>query len=446
MRLVNIGIAAAALSALTIASTGAALADIAIKGKTAPQVDPRRTTSGAKITAETDPGADVKGEQDDKRLADSYQPKGVELGLFLLMPKIETEEQYNSNVFATRNDVKSDLLTVVRPEMTLRSRFSEHELSIHALAEKYLYRKFTADNRLDYAADVNGRYDVQAGTEVTGFAQYFSRHEDRSSPDEAGGLNPTPTAGIVGRLGGKHESGRYIFAAEVATQRLTFERVTTGTGTIVPNEDRDRWDLDGKVRGSYEMFPGYAAVTQVSANTKRYDQSHDRNGYERSSSGYRVEAGIGLDISQLLRGDFLVGYLAQDYLDPRFKDPQGLSLRATFNWTPDKLTIVVPTLERSVSETTKAGASGLVRTSGSVLVRHELARNILLSGYTSAAYSESVGVKSADWTYEGRLKATYALAPEAYIGTEAAYKFKDTLNDATGFRQTIVSVRLGLQL
>jgi hypothetical protein len=423
-----------------------AQAQIKVQGATAPSSDPRRAASGAKVTAEAAPEQDTTGQHDEKRVSESYQPKGVDLGMFLLLPKLENDVTFNSNVFATSAGAKSDFVNTIRPEFTLRSRFAQHELGVRMLAEKYLYRTYKRDNHLDFQADVNGRYDVQAGTELTLFSQYFSRHEDRSSPDEAGGVTPTPTQGFISRLGGKHEMGRYVLSGDLTLQRLTFERVNTSAGTSVPNNDRDRWEIEGKLRGSYEMFPGYAAVTQISANNRDYDDAFDRNGYQRSSRGYRVEGGIGVDISQLLRGDFLVGYLSQNYRDQRFTDPSGLSVRATFNWTPDKLMIVVPSLERTVAETTRAGTSSQVRTTGSVLVRYEAARNIVLSGFLSAAYSENSGQSPTDWLYEGRVRGIYSFTRELFVGAEAVHKLKDVQGETGGYRQSTLMLRLGLQL
>lgn len=423
-----------------------AQAQIKVQGATSPSVDPRRVTAGAKVTAEAGADQDAAGQHDEKRLSDSYQPKGVDLGQFLLLPKLESDVTFNSNVFATDTDAKSDVVKTVRPELALRSRFAQHELNLRMMAEQYFYRTYTRDNHLDFQTDVTGRYDVEAGAEATLFTQYFSRHEDRSSPDEAGGLKPTPTQGLISRLGGKQELGRYTFSGDVTAQRLTFDRVETSTGATIPNDDRDRLEIEGRLRGSYEMFPGYAAVVQASTNKRSYDDSFDRNGYQRSSHGHRVEGGIGVDISQLLRGDFLVGYLSQNYRDPRFTDPSGLSVRATFNWTPDKLLIVVPTLERTVAETTRAGASSQVRTTGSVLVRYEAARNILLSGYLSAAYSENAGQQATDWLYEGRLRGIYSFTPEFFVGAEAVQKTKKVQDENGGYQQTTLMLRLGLQL
>lgn len=411
------------------------------------QTDPRRQGSGANVTKELDPEDNAKGSRSDaERVHDSYQAKGVEMGQFLFLPKLETDLLYNSNLYATKTDVRGEFLSVIRPELKLRSRFKEHALNVSLMAEQYLHRRYHRDNRTDLQAEVDGRYDFSSNTQANYFGQLFARHEDRGSPDDVRGLSPTPASGIINRGSVKHQFGRYTVLGEVGVDRRAFGKVDTAAGPSISNSDRDRVELIGRLRGSYEMFPGYAFVTEVSANDRIYDSSRDRNGFDRNSHGYRVESGIGVDISQLVRGDFLVGYFAQNYRDQRFKDPNGFSLRATFNWTPTPLTIVVPSLERSVNETTTFGASSMVRNSFSVTVRHELERNIVLTGYGTVAYDQLTGINSQNaWSYEARGRAIYAFTPELFTGGEIAYRSKHSELSSSSYNQTIFMLRLGLQ-
>jgi len=444
---------ARALTALgvfaTLTAAQLAFADPAaaqVRGATQPKEDPRRHGSGAKITTEVDAEDKAKNRADSERLHDSYQPKGVDFGQFLFLPKIELDETYNTNLFATQTDERGDFVTTIRPELKLRSRFKEHALNLSLLAEQYLHRRFTRDNRTDMQLDVDGRYDFSSDTQANYFGQLFSRHEDRGSPDDVRGLEPTPIRGFVNRGGFKHQFGRYTVLSEIGVDRRVFGNVSTAAGTTIRNGDRDRWELLARLRGSYEMFPGYAAVAEVSGNRRRYDDALDRSGFDRNSYGYRVESGVGVDLSQLVRGDFLVGYFAQNYRDARFKDPQGLSVRATFNWTPTTLTIVVPSFERSVNETTTQNASGMVRNAFSLTVRHELERNIILTGYGSVAYDQMSGVKNRDaWTYEGRARVIYAFTPELYTGAEVGHRNKRSQAETESFTQTTFMLRLGLQ-
>lgn len=415
-------------------------------GATSADKDPRRTRPGANVTKETNP-EDRTTKTDDERVHDSYQPKGIDLGQYLLLPKLEIDEFYNTNLYATRDNRRSDFVTVVRPEVKLRSRFKEHALNVSLMAERFRHNRQHKEDRLDLQAEIDGRYDFSSETQANVFQQFFSRHEDRGSPDDAGGTEPAATRGFVNRTNVKHQFGRFTTIGEVGIDRRLFDNVPTSLGTVIPNRDRDRWELLSRGRLAYELFPGYAAVTEISANQRRYDQDRDRNGYDRNSWGYRAEAGIGVDISNLIRGDFLVGYFAQDYRDQRLRDPRSVSVRAVFNWTPSTLTIVVPSLERTVTETTTSGSSALVRTGASLNVRHELERNIVLSSYTSVFYDEQIGVSGNNaWSYEVRLRGTYAFTPEFFVGGEVAERIKRSQAASSSFNQSIVMMRLGLQL
>lgn len=409
--------------------------------------DTRRPGAGAaKITAPNDGASDDAGKGDPERVDDSYQPKGIDLGNFLLLPQIETELSYNTNVFAQESSQKGDFITRIAPEFRLRSRFSSHALNFTGRLEKYLFREYSSDNHLDALALIDGRYDIERNWEVNVVSENFRRSEDRGSPDDVGGDKPTLTYGTVNRLGTKYQAGRYTFGGEFSANRRIFEDVDTSAGTTINNGDRNRWEYQALGRGSYEMFPGYLAVLEASANKREYDSRLDDAGFNRSSNGYRIETGIGLDISQLIRGDFLVGYFQQNYEDSRYKDPRGPSMKATFNWTPSRITVVVPSIERSVLETTTVRAAAMIRTGASVLVRHEYQRNIVLTGYGAVNYDEYEGINQASVTYETRARVVYALAPEYYVGGEIGYRRRNSEIDGQSYGQGVVAIRFGLRM
>jgi hypothetical protein len=436
------------LAVLGLGMAAPSAARAASSGQSGPQLDPRRAHSGAKVTAETAPAErdEKKASDDSERTHDSYQPKGIELGPFLFLPKIDTDLIYNSNFYASQKDPKAELTTVVRPELKFRSRFDEHAINMALLVEQYLNKTYSHDDRLDLDFNIDGRYDYSDNLQVTSFIDLYSRHEERGSPNDAGGREPTPTQGLMGKLGFRQLLGKYLVGGDFTTQRMLYDDVQTSIGTPIVNTDRNRSEWDGRLRTGYEFFPGYAAIVDIGANTRQYDQEYDRNGYARSSFGGRLEAGVAVDLSQLIRGDFLVGYLYQNYQDARFEDPSGISLRASFNWTPTTLTIVVPTLERTVTETTTLGASAMIRNGGSLLVRHELERNIILTGFTSAYYDQYATLNQTSWSYEARFRAIYAFMPEFYIGPEIAERIKDSEMDGSSYTQTLLLFRIGFRL
>ncbi len=72
----------------------------------------------------------------------------------------------------------------------------------------------------------------------------------------------------------------------------------------------------------------------------------------------------------------------------------------------------------SIRETITVGASARVRTGGSFLVRHELARNIILTGFSSFYNDTYEGLGKQSWVYEERVRATYALSRPLYVAGE----------------------------
>ncbi|WPZ37236.1 outer membrane beta-barrel protein (plasmid) [Thalassobaculum sp. OXR-137] len=402
--------------------------------------------NAANITTELNPGDDLAGKNDERRVEESFQPKGVELGQFLLFPSIEVGQEYNSNVFATKEDVRGDFATRVIGKARLRSRFREHALSAGAEVEQYSYWKYTDDSHLRAESFLDGRYDFSKDWEANAFLQAFKRTEDRGSPDDAGGNEPTPIYGLTTRLGTRWADGGFTYGVTGQGDRRIFGDVDTSNGTEINNSDRDRWEYQVTGRTEYEMFPGYAAIAQVSANTRQYDDEFDDDGVDRSSYGFRAYTGIGVDITQVIRGDFLVGYLQQNYDDERLSDPSGPAIKASFNWTPSRITLVVPSIERTVQETTTTNASSIISNRGSLLVRHELQRNIVLTGYAAATYEEFEGVDREDTTYEARARFLWALAPEYYVGGEIGYRLRDSSNDRSSYDQTVATVRLGFRM
>ena len=71
-------------------------------------------------------------------------------------------------------------------------------------------------------------------------------------------------------------------------------------GTLVSNSDRNQTEFQGYVRGTYTLYPGYAAFVKVLYDNRDFDQFYDRAGLHRSSSGYRFDAGV--DLHCVVRG------------------------------------------------------------------------------------------------------------------------------------------------
>lgn len=130
-----------------------------------------------------------------------YDPIGVRLGGFLLFPDLSVSESYNSNIFATDTNKRDDFITTIEPSLDLRSDWNNHALNFHADAPVVRHADETDENYTDYTLATNGRLDVARDLRLFGAAGYRVRHEERASPDNQGGAEPTEysvTAASVG--------------------------------------------------------------------------------------------------------------------------------------------------------------------------------------------------------------------------------------------------------
>ncbi len=428
----------------TLIETTATAQSLKFDSETTP--DPRRANGSARVTQEIHPSDSDNGSNDKERTAESYQPKGIPVGRFIFFPLAEAEMSFNDNIYGAKSNRKPDLILKTAPELRLRSQFSEHALNITARVEDFVYKTHQSENHIDASFNADARYDLERNWEATGVLGINQAYEDRGSPDDAGGKRPTLTRSVSTRVGSKKTDGRMTYIGDFSINRRVFHDVQTSDNRTINNSDRNRTEVDANLGTSYEMFPGYSAVVEASANSRTYDDRRDDQGFERSSKGYAVRSGVGIDLSQLIRGDFTVGYMAQDYQDSRFTDPQGLSLRASFNWTPSKLTVVVPSIERSIQETTSANNSAIVRTGFNLLVRHEWQRNIVLTATARVANDSYKGSNQSDWNYEARFRGIWALAPEYYTSAEVGTRMRQSNVASSEFIQTVGLLRFGVRL
>lgn len=401
--------------------------------------------NSAPITQEKEPGSDPNGDQDDKRVADSFQAKGIEAGKFLFLPSLETEVSWTDNVFATDSDVRSDRFYRIVPGFKLRSRFLRHELNFNGELEKVLFEKYTEDDRLNVNVGADGRLDIRKGWEVTSNISFNDRAEDRGSPDAALSLKPVDTTQVSAQLGSRLQEGRMIYQGSFSFNSYDIGNGRRAGGQVVNNSGRDRNEYEVTARVAYETIPNYFAVVEGSYNSRDYDNVIPGATFSRSSDGYRLESGVGIDITDVIRGDFLVGYFDQQYDAANFGDPNGFSFRARFNWTPSRMTVIVPSLERSVQETIRSGVSAMVRTGAGLTVRHEFARNFVGTFSGNVAREDYDNSNQDPWFYEARVRGLYAFTPEVHAGAEVRYRQRDANGGPGQYEQWTMMWRLRLQ-
>ncbi|MFA7430384.1 MAG: outer membrane beta-barrel protein [Rhodospirillaceae bacterium] len=321
-----------------------------------------------------------------ERQRPEVDPLGVQLGGFMVYPSATVEATHDDNVFATANNERSDIVTVLAPAVRADSTWSVHDLKFGAGARIGRFADYTTEDFEDYYVNSSGKFEFTPRSYVDGRLAFNRLHEGRGDPDRSGGRTPTEfnlsEAGIGFFQGFNKVSGQ----VDVAVQHYDY-KPQAGAGAL--NDERDITIYTTSLRGDYRIGEEYGVFGRLSGNVREPSRTPAAGRADRSSEGWEVDAGVAFDLTGVTFGEVFAGYREQYFSSAALKDIGGLSFGAEVVNNFTRLTTFTLRAETSVEETTIAGASSYLQNSYSFRADHELRRNILLNagaGYSTYEY------------------------------------------------------------
>ena len=275
---------------------------------------------------------------------------------------------YTDNLFATRSNEVDDLLFVARPELHVTRTDADSQLRLRGEGELGRYQEHESENYDDWLIGIDGRLRTSPDLSLVGGAHYRWEHESRQSPEAQDGSEPTRYEMLHAFGGANIGSGSLILRPAAILDRFDFRDVPAD-GAVINNDDRDRTQIELGARLSQRMSKGTHLFLQGTWNSRDYRQRVDDFGFDRSSSGGSLNIGVRKVFSPNLNGELFVGYLDQDYSDPRLASVRALDFGATLDWTAPAGLGLALQLDRSIEETTLPGASSYLLTTGSLTLK-----------------------------------------------------------------------------
>ncbi|MBE0530829.1 MAG: outer membrane beta-barrel protein [Rhodospirillales bacterium] len=377
------------------------------------------------------------------RARPEYDPLGVRLGGFFLYPKAEITEFYRDNIFYRDSNKESDFVTVLSPELLLKSNWNNHALNFFAGADVGRHLDNTAENYEDWHAGFDGRVDIDRSFNVSGGFQYAEKHENRSSPtSQTGASEPVtyteygPSAAITKRF------NRLSMRLGGDLTVLDYKDTTANDGTHLEQDTRDRMETEQNFRLGYEIAPQYEAFVRAAINQREYDNPGTTN---RDSDGWETRAGIALDLGGLMFGNVFVGYMSQDFDDPTLKTIDGASFGGDLTWNPTRLTTAKFLVQRTIEETTLGGAAGALSTLFRAGVDHELLRNVILSANAEYENNDYEGISREDDIIALGAGGDYLLNRYLRLRLSYTYETRDSTAADSDYDTNTVFLRLVTQ-
>ncbi len=366
-------------------------------------------------------------------------------GPFVLDADLTVSQGYTDNVYATRNDKVGDALTVVTPSLSLTSEGLPVELELFGSAEIGRYWDETTEDYEDFDFGLDTTYRITPQSSIFGGASFGRDHEERQSPDDVNGTEPTLYYDSQAYLGTANRFDDVTLRAGATFERLDFDDVDAVGGSI-NNDDRDRDLYTAGARLGYIVAPGYEVFGQGLFDLRDYDKAQDDNGFERDSEGFSAAAGLHYRPDRSLDIEGALGLLQQSYDDPSFDTTTAFDFALRGIWRPQATTRLSAFVDRSLQETTLSGSSGYISTGYGLSLVQQVRPDI--SFETSMDYYESdyKGLKRQDSTFDLGLGARYYFLPNFFLATNYSFLLRDSTVASEDYDEHQVFFSLGAEL
>ncbi|HKT85561.1 MAG TPA: outer membrane beta-barrel protein [Novosphingobium sp.] len=327
------------------------------------------------------------------RYRSEYEPVGGRIGSIMLHPTAEARIEYNDNTLALPQGGPDDIILTARAEIDAKTLWKRHQLEANAYAQQSVYSKSTTEDALEGGAKISGIYDISRTATFRGSLASDFLAENRVSITNFGqARKPTRYSQISAGGNFSYHAGHFSVNTDLQAQRLDFQDATGADGLPIDQDYRDSMYLRGSVTAAYDVSPRLAVL--VRSQIDRLAYTHDEtapDALDRDSTGYAVEGGVRLDLSNLITGEVRAGYLRRKADDARIPDASGLSFGANLRWDITPLTTIRFFADRQIEEGGSALNAGNLRSQGRLTIEHELLRNLVLEADARAAQVKAVG-------------------------------------------------------
>lgn len=372
-------------------------------------------------------------------------PRDSVLDSFLLRPGLETDLEFDDNLFRVDRNEDSDQILILRPTLILESDWLNHGVTALVGGDIGRHEKFDAEDYSDYFLSLVPRFDVDENTELNLELRYSSTHTARgSTDDQLQGPEPAIDTALDARADWRYQSDKY-------STRMLYE---FRWSDAQDNNRIERDFLDNSrhawiFRQGYDFTTGTTAWLQPGFEIIDYRQSRDSGGMVRDNQGWTLLAGLTIDRSAVSFLELGLGVMSRNFEQGGQDDFLGLAYEGRLLWNITSLF----TLEVRVGRTAQVVQSTVAPLSVDDRSALELSwdplENLIFqatAGYIQSEFETQPGRNREDDVVEAGLNVRYLMNRNLYFEARYDYERQKSSQAGNNYKDNLFRLRAGVQL
>ena len=306
-----------------------------------------------------------------------YEPVGIRSGSWLFSPALISGGFFDSNVFSSNTNKRSDIAAVFEPSLRANTLWDRHGIDLRLDAQSAVYNQNPGLDQTNASLKGNAWFDIAHDLAVLTNFQIAHLNEGvgtLSSPTNA--VQPTPYDLFSGDISLRKEFNRLTASIGIRTDSYQYGTTRAQDGAVIDESSRDGqiYSLHGRIDYAFSQTLGW--FSSVEGNER---DIRGLPGQPLDSQGYRALSGFTVQLTNLISGEFGAGYVQQRFDDPTIGTIEGPSYRAKLTWRPTRLLDVHFSAEQLVTETADTSSVGVLADAVQLGIDYELRRNIIVS-------------------------------------------------------------------
>jgi hypothetical protein len=351
---------------------------------------------------------------------------------------------YDDNIFATPTNETHDFVSILSPYFDAKLAGRRGDLALSGGIDLWRYATQDQEDVDDYWLDLSGQGRVSDRVGLFGGLTWDSNHEERASPDDVNGIEPTRFKQTDAYAGVHTRAGPIAIRTGATASILDFDDVPAATG-IVNNDDRDRTVQSLGVRATMPLSDGYGAFLQGTYEWRDYEDPLDDGVFSRDSEGQAFAAGVELIRSGGARGEAFIGHLRQRYDDPRFDELQAPDFGARISLpVPDSGVTLKAVADRTLEETTLRDTPGYLYTRVGVGAEYRPRPGLLIEIEAERGYNEYPQIDREDTLTQVEAGMRYDIGPHLFVRTDYSFLHRHSEVDVANYYRNLFMLRLGV--